>query len=104
MILRRCTLDAVGLASWENPSYIKCVSKNYENIQLLVRVTNKPYLNPRCFLRQSIIGNPLHLIVTPNTANNGKCERFKGTNLLLSSVVQRLHFQITDGAKHGRVR
>lgn len=53
MILRRCTLDAVGLASWENPSYIKCVSKNYENIQLLVGVTNKPYFNPRCFLRHS---------------------------------------------------
>lgn len=42
MILRRCTLDAVGLASWENPTYVKCVSKNYENIQLLVGITNKP--------------------------------------------------------------
>uniref|UniRef100_A0A3Q3QH83 Adhesion G protein-coupled receptor B1b n=1 Tax=Monopterus albus TaxID=43700 RepID=A0A3Q3QH83_MONAL len=37
LILRRCTLDAVGLASWENPTYIKCVSKNYENIQTLSR-------------------------------------------------------------------
>ncbi|TNM93109.1 hypothetical protein fugu_018511 [Takifugu bimaculatus] len=37
MILRRCTLDAVGLASWENPTYVKCVSKSYENIQLLSR-------------------------------------------------------------------
>uniref|UniRef100_H3DJM8 Adhesion G protein-coupled receptor B1 n=1 Tax=Tetraodon nigroviridis TaxID=99883 RepID=H3DJM8_TETNG len=37
LILRRCTLDAVGLASWENPTYVKCVSKNYENIQLLAR-------------------------------------------------------------------
>uniref|UniRef100_A0A3B4G0D2 Brain-specific angiogenesis inhibitor 1-like n=1 Tax=Pundamilia nyererei TaxID=303518 RepID=A0A3B4G0D2_9CICH len=36
LILRRCTLDAIGLASWENPTYIKCVSKNYENIQMLV--------------------------------------------------------------------
>lgn len=36
LILRRCTLDAVGLASWENPTHIKCVSKNYENIQMLV--------------------------------------------------------------------
>lgn len=35
LILRRCTLDAVGLAFWENPSHIKCVSKNYENIQTL---------------------------------------------------------------------
>uniref|UniRef100_A0A673BBA9 Adhesion G protein-coupled receptor B1b n=1 Tax=Sphaeramia orbicularis TaxID=375764 RepID=A0A673BBA9_9TELE len=37
LIVRRCTLDAVGLASWENPSYIKCVSKNYDNIQMLSR-------------------------------------------------------------------
>ncbi|KAM8883109.1 adhesion G protein-coupled receptor B1-like isoform 2-T2 [Synchiropus picturatus] len=37
VILRRCALNAVGLATWENPSYIKCVSKNYENIQMLSR-------------------------------------------------------------------
>uniref|UniRef100_A0A8C6NYF9 Adhesion G protein-coupled receptor B1b n=1 Tax=Nothobranchius furzeri TaxID=105023 RepID=A0A8C6NYF9_NOTFU len=37
LILRRCTLDAIGLASWENPTYIQCVSKNYENIQMLSR-------------------------------------------------------------------
>lgn len=40
LILRRCTLDAVGLASWENPTHIKCVSKNYENIQMLVSPGN----------------------------------------------------------------
>ncbi|XP_020495891.1 adhesion G protein-coupled receptor B1 isoform X2 [Labrus bergylta] len=37
LILRRCTLDAVGLASWETPTHIKCVSNNYENIQTLSR-------------------------------------------------------------------
>uniref|UniRef100_A0A3B4XLT3 Adhesion G protein-coupled receptor B1 n=1 Tax=Seriola lalandi dorsalis TaxID=1841481 RepID=A0A3B4XLT3_SERLL len=37
MILRRCTLDAVGLASWESPTHIKCVSENYDNIQMLSR-------------------------------------------------------------------
>ncbi|KAF6720631.1 Brain-specific angiogenesis inhibitor 1 [Oryzias melastigma] len=40
LILRRCTLDAVGLASWENPTHIKCVSSKYENIQALSRVYN----------------------------------------------------------------
>lgn len=42
LILRRCTLDAVGLASWENPTHIKCVSKNYENIQMLVSPESTP--------------------------------------------------------------
>ncbi|XP_030644858.1 adhesion G protein-coupled receptor B1-like [Chanos chanos] len=37
LVLRRCTLDAVGLAFWENPTHIKCVSKVYENIQELSR-------------------------------------------------------------------
>ncbi|XP_061122608.1 adhesion G protein-coupled receptor B1 [Syngnathus typhle] len=37
LILRRCSLNAVGLASWESPTYVKCVSKNYENIQTLSR-------------------------------------------------------------------
>lgn len=36
LVLRRCSLDAVGLASWEDPTHIKCISKNYENIQTLV--------------------------------------------------------------------
>ncbi|XP_072304148.1 adhesion G protein-coupled receptor B1-like isoform X2 [Eucyclogobius newberryi] len=40
LILRRCTLDAIGLAFWENPTHIKCVSQNYENIQTLSRDYN----------------------------------------------------------------
>uniref|UniRef100_A0AAR2JE39 Adhesion G protein-coupled receptor B1b n=1 Tax=Pygocentrus nattereri TaxID=42514 RepID=A0AAR2JE39_PYGNA len=37
MVIRRCTLDAVGLAFWENPTYIKCISKEYQDIQALAR-------------------------------------------------------------------
>uniref|UniRef100_A0A673KMF5 Brain-specific angiogenesis inhibitor 1-like n=1 Tax=Sinocyclocheilus rhinocerous TaxID=307959 RepID=A0A673KMF5_9TELE len=37
LILRRCTLDAVGLAFWENPTHIKCVSKEFQDIQTLMR-------------------------------------------------------------------
>ncbi|XP_015458723.3 adhesion G protein-coupled receptor B1 [Astyanax mexicanus] len=37
MVIRRCTLDAVGLAFWENPTYIKCISKEFEDIQELAR-------------------------------------------------------------------
>uniref|UniRef100_A0A8C2ANS3 Adhesion G protein-coupled receptor B1b n=1 Tax=Cyprinus carpio TaxID=7962 RepID=A0A8C2ANS3_CYPCA len=33
LILRRCTLDAVGLAFWENPTHIKCISKEFQDIQ-----------------------------------------------------------------------
>uniref|UniRef100_A0A672LZB5 Adhesion G protein-coupled receptor B1 n=1 Tax=Sinocyclocheilus grahami TaxID=75366 RepID=A0A672LZB5_SINGR len=37
LILRRCTLDAVGLAFWENPTHIKCISKEFQDIQTLMR-------------------------------------------------------------------
>ncbi|XP_035379713.1 adhesion G protein-coupled receptor B1-like isoform X2 [Electrophorus electricus] len=37
LVLRRCTLDAVGLAFWENPTYIKCISTQYQDIQALAR-------------------------------------------------------------------
>lgn len=37
LVLRRCTLDAIGLALWGNPSYIKCVSREYQDLQTLVR-------------------------------------------------------------------
>lgn len=52
LILRRCTLDAIGLASWENPTYIKCVSKNYENIQMLVSPEKHDPVNynPKCLI------------------------------------------------------
>ena len=36
LILRRCTLDAVGLAYWESPTHIKCISENYKTIQTMV--------------------------------------------------------------------
>lgn len=53
LILRRCSLDAVGLASWENPTHVKCVSKNYENIQMLVSPDVTPSLKrlmPACWM------------------------------------------------------
>uniref|UniRef100_A0A8B9V2B6 Adhesion G protein-coupled receptor B1 n=1 Tax=Anas zonorhyncha TaxID=75864 RepID=A0A8B9V2B6_9AVES len=37
LILRRCTLDEEGIAYWEPPTYVKCVSITYRNIQMLVR-------------------------------------------------------------------
>uniref|UniRef100_A0A8C7P4P8 Adhesion G protein-coupled receptor B1b n=1 Tax=Oncorhynchus mykiss TaxID=8022 RepID=A0A8C7P4P8_ONCMY len=37
LTLRRCTLGAVGLAYWENPTYIKCISKNYQDISTLAK-------------------------------------------------------------------
>ncbi|XP_051526701.1 adhesion G protein-coupled receptor B1-like [Myxocyprinus asiaticus] len=37
LILRRCTLDAIGLAFWENPTHIKCISKEFQDIQTLTR-------------------------------------------------------------------
>ncbi|XP_051948610.1 adhesion G protein-coupled receptor B1-like [Xyrauchen texanus] len=37
LILRRCTLDAIGLAFWENPTHVKCISKQFQDIQTLTR-------------------------------------------------------------------
>uniref|UniRef100_A0A672L776 Adhesion G protein-coupled receptor B1 n=1 Tax=Sinocyclocheilus grahami TaxID=75366 RepID=A0A672L776_SINGR len=37
LILRRCSLDDEGIAYWENPTYIKCVSNDYRSIQTLTR-------------------------------------------------------------------
>ncbi|KAF4100973.1 hypothetical protein G5714_019169 [Onychostoma macrolepis] len=37
LILRRCTLDAVGLAFWESPTHVKCISKEFQDIQTLMR-------------------------------------------------------------------
>uniref|UniRef100_A0A673IVY5 Brain-specific angiogenesis inhibitor 1-like n=1 Tax=Sinocyclocheilus rhinocerous TaxID=307959 RepID=A0A673IVY5_9TELE len=37
LILRRCSLDDEGIAYWENPTYLKCVSNDYRSIQTLTR-------------------------------------------------------------------
>ncbi|XP_031724478.1 adhesion G protein-coupled receptor B1 isoform X6 [Anarrhichthys ocellatus] len=37
LILRRCTLDEEGVAYWENPTYMKCISNDYRSIQTLTR-------------------------------------------------------------------
>ncbi|KAM3615154.1 uncharacterized protein V6R79_024121 [Siganus canaliculatus] len=37
LILRRCTLDEEGIAYWENPTYMKCISNDYRSIQTLTR-------------------------------------------------------------------
>uniref|UniRef100_A0A4X1SFE6 Adhesion G protein-coupled receptor B1 n=1 Tax=Sus scrofa TaxID=9823 RepID=A0A4X1SFE6_PIG len=37
LILRRCELDEEGIAHWEPPTYIRCVSIDYRNIQMMTR-------------------------------------------------------------------
>ncbi|XP_045142807.1 adhesion G protein-coupled receptor B1 [Echinops telfairi] len=37
LILRRCELDEEGIAYWELPTYIRCVSIDYRNIQMMTR-------------------------------------------------------------------
>ncbi|XP_061117851.1 adhesion G protein-coupled receptor B1 [Conger conger] len=37
LILRRCTLDYDGIAYWESPTYMKCISNDYRSIQTLTR-------------------------------------------------------------------
>lgn len=41
VILRRCTMDAIGLAYWESPTHVKCVSKEYQEIQNLVSLPTR---------------------------------------------------------------
>ncbi|ETE60732.1 Brain-specific angiogenesis inhibitor 1, partial [Ophiophagus hannah] len=37
LILRRCLLDEDGIAYWTLPTYVKCVSIDYRNIQMMTR-------------------------------------------------------------------
>uniref|UniRef100_A0A8C4YXR4 Brain-specific angiogenesis inhibitor 1 n=1 Tax=Gadus morhua TaxID=8049 RepID=A0A8C4YXR4_GADMO len=37
LILRRCSLDEEGIAYWENPTFMKCISNDYRSIQTLTR-------------------------------------------------------------------
>ncbi|XP_048850381.1 adhesion G protein-coupled receptor B1-like isoform X2 [Brienomyrus brachyistius] len=37
LILRRCTFNEAGVAFWERPTYIKCISNDYRDLQKLTR-------------------------------------------------------------------
>uniref|UniRef100_A0A1A8G3H0 Brain-specific angiogenesis inhibitor 1 n=1 Tax=Nothobranchius korthausae TaxID=1143690 RepID=A0A1A8G3H0_9TELE len=37
LILRRCSLDEEGIAYWDHPTYMKCISNDYRSIQTLTR-------------------------------------------------------------------
>lgn len=73
LILRRCTLDAVGLASWESPTHIKCVSENYENIQKLV--------SPEPLIK-TLICCVLILLISLRRSQTGECQRLRLTSRL----------------------
>lgn len=47
LILRRCSLDVEGIAYWENPTYMKCVSNDYRSIQTLVSTNRSSNWIPR---------------------------------------------------------
>ena len=34
-------MDAIGLAYWESPTHVKCVSKEYQDIQTLVSLPDR---------------------------------------------------------------
>lgn len=46
LILRRCTLDEEGIAYWENPTYMKCISNDYRSIQTLVSIEKFFFYTP----------------------------------------------------------
>lgn len=62
LILRRCELDEEGIAYWEPPTYIRCVSIDYRNIQMMVRAAlGSPAPSRR--------GPPLPSVLTRNPAS-----------------------------------
>uniref|UniRef100_A0A8C4YYC2 Adhesion G protein-coupled receptor B1-like n=1 Tax=Gadus morhua TaxID=8049 RepID=A0A8C4YYC2_GADMO len=100
LILRRCTLDAVGLAYWESPTHIKCISENYKTIQTMVS------LRPTGLPGQGIDGIPEVISRLRSSTDQGATysgdllatmeilrnttEMYKGTSLRMSNTISNL--------------
>lgn len=98
MILRRCTLDTVGLASWENPTYIKCVSKNYQNIQMLViKMLNTSSVAPSWYTTDIQIN-----LLTPLPQSRDYISKVQQGQSVdgVAEVISRLRFASDDGTKY----
>uniref|UniRef100_A0A3Q3K8M9 Adhesion G protein-coupled receptor B1 n=1 Tax=Monopterus albus TaxID=43700 RepID=A0A3Q3K8M9_MONAL len=83
LILRRCTLDEEGIAYWENPTYMKCISSDYRSIQTLTR----EHLSKA---QRGLVGDGVSEVMTKLRVTSSDGTSYSGDLLAIMDVLKNM--------------
>uniref|UniRef100_A0A671KZN0 Brain-specific angiogenesis inhibitor 1-like n=1 Tax=Sinocyclocheilus anshuiensis TaxID=1608454 RepID=A0A671KZN0_9TELE len=83
LILRRCSLDDEGIAYWENPTYIKCISNDYRSIQTLTR----DHLSKA---QRGLVGDGVSEVMTKLRVTSSDGTSYSGDLLAIMDVLKNM--------------
>uniref|UniRef100_A0A8C1SBW8 Adhesion G protein-coupled receptor B1 n=1 Tax=Cyprinus carpio TaxID=7962 RepID=A0A8C1SBW8_CYPCA len=82
LILRRCSLDDEGIAYWENPTYIKCISNDYRSIQTLVDHLSKA--------QRGLVGDGVSEVMTKLRVTSSDGSSYSGDLLAIIDILKNM--------------
>lgn len=97
LILRRCALDEEGIAYWEHPTYMKCVSNDYRSIQTLVRYPSVT-LSHTLFSSSSVMYHWCHILFQTREHLSKAQRGLVGDGV--SEVMTKLKVTSSDGTSY----
>ncbi|XP_077454693.1 adhesion G protein-coupled receptor B1-like isoform X3 [Stigmatopora argus] len=83
LILRRCILDEEGIAYWENPTYMKCISNDYRSIVILTR----DHLSKA---QRGLIGNGVSEVMTKLRVTSSNGTNYSGDLQAIFDVLKNM--------------
>uniref|UniRef100_A0A8C5EAV8 Adhesion G protein-coupled receptor B1a n=1 Tax=Gouania willdenowi TaxID=441366 RepID=A0A8C5EAV8_GOUWI len=83
LILRRCSLDEEGIAYWENPTFMKCISNDYRSIQTLTR----EHLSKA---QRGLVGDGVSEIITRLRVTSSDGTSYSGDLLAMLDVLRNM--------------
>ncbi|XP_028830902.1 adhesion G protein-coupled receptor B1 isoform X3 [Denticeps clupeoides] len=86
LILRRCSLDEEGNALWESPTYMKCISSDYYNIQKLIPQTREHLSKAQ----RGLVGDGVSGIMSLLRDTSSKGTTYSGDLLAIVDVLKNM--------------
>ncbi|KAM3873611.1 adhesion G protein-coupled receptor B1 [Diretmus argenteus] len=83
LILRRCSLDEEGIAYWETPTYMKCISNDYRSIQTLTR----EHLSKA---QRGLVGDGISEVMTKLRVTSSDGTSYSGDLLAIVDVLKNM--------------
>uniref|UniRef100_A0A3Q2D7G5 Adhesion G protein-coupled receptor B1a n=1 Tax=Cyprinodon variegatus TaxID=28743 RepID=A0A3Q2D7G5_CYPVA len=87
LILRRCSLDEEGIAYWETPTYMKCISNDYRSIQTLVSSITREHLSKA---QRGLVGDGVSDVLTKLRVTSSDGTSYSGDLLAILDVLKNM--------------
>ncbi|XP_035284707.1 adhesion G protein-coupled receptor B1-like isoform X1 [Anguilla anguilla] len=83
LILRRCTLNEAGIAYWEKPTYTKCISNEYRDIQMMTR----DHLTKA---QKGLVGDGVSEVITKLKTTSDQGTNYSGDLLAIMDILRNM--------------